>query len=131
MFGLYSKYDRHSEWQAGLLRAEVTSDGPVAVGTRGFEVRQFFGRQVAFPYVITEHEPPLRSAFRTLEGPLRPEGTATFAAVGGATRMEFSMELGAHGILRAIQPVIAPLFARQTQRDLEAFKSWVEAEVSA
>jgi len=131
VFGLYSKYDRHSEWQPGLLRAELTSGGPVAVGTRGLEVRRMFGRQIAFPCVITEHEPPSRSAFRTLEGPLRPAGTATFVAMERATRMQFSMELGIRGVLRAVEALLAPLFARQTQRDLERFKAWVQAELSA
>ena len=107
-------------------------DGPVAVGTRGLEVRRIFGRQVAFPYVITEHEPPSRSAFRTLEGPLRPEGTATFTALERATSDGvFDWSSARRGRLRAVEPLLAPLFARQTQRDLERFKAWVQSALSA
>jgi len=129
VFALYAQYDRHPEWQPGLLRAEFTTVGPVAVGTRGREVRRLLGREVSFPYLITEHQPPSRSAFRTLEGPLRPEGLATFVGVERGTRMEFLMDLRAQGILRACEGVLAPLFARQTQRDLTSFKAWVRAEI--
>lgn len=130
VFALYAQYDRHPEWQPGLLRSELTTVGPVAVGTRGREVRRLLGRDVLFPYVITEHEPPSRSAFRTLEGPLRPEGLATFVADERGTRMEFWMDLGARGILRAFERLLVPLFARQTQRDLASFKAWVQAEIN-
>jgi hypothetical protein len=43
---------------------------------------------------------------------------------------EFSMDLGARGILRALQAVFAPLFARQTQRDL-VHKASVQALLGA
>jgi len=69
VFDKYVQYDRHPEWQPGLLRAELTSGPNVAPGTRGIEVRRLFGREMSFPYVITEHVAPHRSAFQTLEGP--------------------------------------------------------------
>jgi uncharacterized protein YndB with AHSA1/START domain len=129
VFDMYAQYDRHPEWQPGLLRAELTSGANVAAGTRGIEVRRMFGREISFPYVITEHVAPHRSAFQTLAGPLRPAGIASFTSVESGTRMEFAMELGAQGVLRLASRVLVPLFARQTQADLERFRVWVEAEL--
>jgi hypothetical protein len=129
VFDMYAKYDRHPEWQPGLLRAELTSGGSVATGTRGIEVRRIFGREVSFPFVITEHVVPHRSAFRTLEGALRPVGIASFSPVAGGTRMEFEMDLGAQGALRLVSSLLVPLFARQTRADVERFKVWVEGEL--
>ncbi|MGA2013944.1 MAG: SRPBCC family protein [Solirubrobacteraceae bacterium] len=129
VFDKYAQYERHAEWQTGLLRAELTSGPSVAPGTRGFEVRRLFGREMSFPYVITEHVAPHRSAFQTLQGPLRPAGIASFSAVAGGTRIEFEMDLGARGALRLLSRLLTPLFARQTQADLEGFKAWVETEL--
>ena len=129
VFARYAQYERHPEWQSGLLRAELTSGSPVVPGTRGIEVRRVFGQEKSLPYVITDHVPPHRSAFRTLEGPLCPTGTASFTAQDGATLMEFEMALGARGVLRLLSPLLVPLFAKQIRADLVRFKVWVEAEV--
>ena len=130
VFEKYAQYDRHPEWQAGLLRATLVGDGPVACGTRGLEVRRLFGREVSFPYQITEHVAPCRSAFATLDGVLRPAGVARFAPVAAGTRMEFEMELRARGPLRVVSRLLVPVFNRQTRQDLERFKAWVQAELS-
>jgi uncharacterized protein YndB with AHSA1/START domain len=131
VFEKYVQYERHPEWQPGLLRATLVSDGPVARGTRGLEVRRLFGREVSFPYEITEHVAPSRSAFATLEGALQPAGVARFAPVAAGTRMEFEMELRARGPLRVVSGLLVPLFRRQTRQDLERFKVWVQGELSA
>jgi len=34
VFEKYAQYDRHPEWQPGLLRATLVSDGPVRVDAR-------------------------------------------------------------------------------------------------
>jgi uncharacterized membrane protein len=129
VFEKYAQYDRHPEWQAGLLRAELTSAPSVASGTRGIEVRRLFGREMSFPYIITEHVAPRRSAFQTLQGPLRPAGVASFSAVAGGTRIDFDMDLGAQGAARLLSSLLTPVFSRQTHADLESFKAWVEAEL--
>ncbi len=129
VFDKYAQYERHPEWQPGLRRAELTGGPSVAPGTRGIEVRRLFGREMSFPYVITEHVAPRRSAFKTLQGPLRPAGIASFSAEAGGTRVEFEMDLGAQGALRLLSNLLTPLLRRQTQADLEGFKAWVEAEL--
>jgi hypothetical protein len=73
VFALYERYDRQPE----LLRAALTTPGPVAAGTHGYEVRRMLGRETRIPYEVTEHDPPRRSSFRTLSGPIRFVGAAT------------------------------------------------------
>jgi uncharacterized protein YndB with AHSA1/START domain len=125
VFAYYEQYDRHPEWQPELIRAELTTPAPVAVGTRGIEVRRLLGRETAATYEITEHDPPRRSAFRVLDGPIRPSGLAKFEPEAGGTRMTFELDLGARGPLRLLAPLLAPRLRRQTTDHLRRFASIV------
>jgi uncharacterized protein YndB with AHSA1/START domain len=104
VFDCYAQYARHPEWQPELVRAEVTTAGEVRPGTRGVETRRLLGRELSAAYEITEHQRPERSAFRTLDGPIRPSGVATFAPHDGGTRTTFQLDLGVHGPLRILTP---------------------------
>jgi uncharacterized membrane protein len=126
VFDYYAQYGRHTEWQPELVRAEVTTPGEVRPGTRGVETRRMLGREVSAAYEITEHEPPRRSAFRTLDGPMRPSGVASFAPDGGGTRMTFALDLNARGALRMLTPLLARVLNRQTRAHLERFKAIAE-----
>jgi uncharacterized membrane protein len=126
VFDYYAQYDRHPEWQPELVRAEISSPGPIKPGTQGTETRRLFGRTVSARYEITEHQPPLLSAFRTLDGPIRPHGVATFAEHDGSTSMTFELDLGARGALRLLAPLLARTLTRQTRAHLERFKAIAE-----
>jgi uncharacterized membrane protein len=126
VFDYYAEYARHPEWQPELVRAEVLTPGEVRPGTRGAETRRLLGRELSAGYEITEHERPRRSAFRTLEGPIRPRGVATFAPHDGGTRMTFELDLGARGVLRILVPLLARVLTRQTRAHLQRFKTIAE-----
>ena len=126
VFDYYAQYGRHPEWQPELVRAEITTPGPVATGTRGVEVRRLLGRELSAAYEIVDHERPRRSAFRTLDGAIRPTGVATFASVDDDTRMTFELELGASGSLRILTPLLARILTRQTRQHLQRFKAIAE-----
>jgi uncharacterized protein YndB with AHSA1/START domain len=125
-FALYERYDRHPEWQTEMLRAELTTPGPIRVGTRGYEVRRLMGRETKVPYEITEHVPPHRSAFRTLSGPIRFVGAAEFAPEGERTRMTFTLDLVAVGPLRLAALLLARQVRRQVPEHLARFKALAE-----
>jgi uncharacterized membrane protein len=127
VFAYYAQYDRHGEWQPELIHAELTGGGPVGPGTRGLEVRRLGRRELTSPYEITEHDPPRRSAFRTLAGPIRPSGVATFEPAGDGTRMTFALDVNARGPLRLLTPVIARGLGRRSREQLRRFEERVEA----
>jgi hypothetical protein len=58
-------------------------------------------------YEISEHDPPRRSAFRGVSGPVRPVGTVTVEPVdGGArSRVTIEIELVGHGIGKLLAPL--------------------------
>jgi uncharacterized membrane protein len=128
VFDYYAQYHRHPEWQPELLSAEFTTPGPVAAGSKGIEVRRLLGREIRVGYEITDHVRPHRSAFRTLDGPVRPIGIATFASAANGTRLQFELDLAARGPLRLLAPILALRLRSQIAAHLQRFKAVLESE---
>jgi uncharacterized membrane protein len=86
------------EWMHEMKHVEITTPGPVGVGTRGEATVRIFGIGVTDPVEITEFEPPTRFA-------IRHEGLFT----GGGV---ITLEAGADGtttIVRWRETLVPPL----------------------
>jgi uncharacterized membrane protein len=116
VFAYLDQLDRHSEWQSQLVSARVETDGPVRVGTRVKEVRNVGGREQQMSYEITEHEPPRKTSFRGVDGPVRPVGTVTVEPVGDGSRSRVNIELDLQG--RGFGKLIAPLARWQARKQV-------------
>src|SRR5205823_1299839 len=103
-------------WQTTLRESEQLTEGPVGVGTRVREVRQFLGIRVEIGWEVTEYEPHTRSSIKGISGPVPLDGSYLFESQNGGTRFTVVGELDAHGLFRLAEPV----FARMTRRELEA-----------
>ena len=116
VFAYLDQLDRHGEWQPEIISTTVETDGPVRVGTRVKELRKFGKRQIDSSYEITEHNPPNKTSFRGLVGPVRPVGTVTVEPLdeGRRTRVTLDFDLVGYGIGK----LFAPLARRQAQRTI-------------
>jgi uncharacterized membrane protein len=112
---------RQIEWQRDLEAVEVVTPGHVVEGTRAIETRRVAGRRLVNEYEITEHRPPSRLAFRTLNGAIRPEGVMTFEPDGDGTRVSFELVLRGFGLGRLLVPLVRLDARRQVRADLERF----------
>jgi hypothetical protein len=89
------------------------------------EVRRVGGREQDTSYEITEHDPPRRSSFRGVAGPVRPVGTVTVEPLddGSRSRVSIDFDLVGHGIGKLFAP-LARMQARgsiaESQRQLKA-----------
>jgi carbon monoxide dehydrogenase subunit G len=115
-------------WQTTLVESEQLTDGPMRVGTKVREIRQFLGLRIELAWEVTEYEPTQKSAIRGISGPVPLHGGYLLEPVDGGTRFTVSGELDAHGLFKLAEPV----FARMTRRELEAnlghLKDLLEAE---
>jgi hypothetical protein len=84
------------------------------------------GRETRIPYEVTEHDPPRRSSFRTLSGPIHFVGAATFVPDAGGTRMTFTVDLVASGPARLVARVLARRVARDVPGHLGRFNALAE-----
>jgi uncharacterized membrane protein len=103
-------------WQTTLVESEQLTDGPMGVGTRVREVRQFLGLKIELAWEVTEFEPHRTSAIKGVSGPVPLSGRYLLEPVDAETRFTVSGELDAHGLFKLAEPV----FARMTSRELVA-----------
>src|SRR5256714_10721099 len=82
VFAYLDQLDRHGEWQEAIVSTRLETEGPTRVGTRATVRRRVPGGTREFTYEITEHDPPRRSSFRGITGPVRPVGTITVEPLG-------------------------------------------------
>ena len=115
VFAYLDRFDRHGEWQDQIVSARIETEGLVRVGTRVKEIRKIGGREQDTSFEVTEYEPPSKSSFRGVTGPVRPVGTVTVEPIGDGSKSKVSIEfdLVGHGIGKLFAP-IARMQARKT-----------------
>jgi len=117
VFAYLDQPERHGEWQDAIVHAHLETAGPVHVGTRVHEIRRFGRREQDTSYEITVHEPPHRSAFRGIAGPVRPQGTVTVEPMGDSkSRVSIQFDLVGYGVGK----LIAPLARMQARKEVAA-----------
>lgn len=109
VFAYLSDLDRLAEWQAGIVEARLTSDGPLRVGATATVTRELMGDRVVAPLTITEYDPPHRLGIGSEVSGVRVAAMLDLAAAdgGSATDLAFSMEIRASGFTRFMEPMIA------------------------
>ena len=70
VFAFLTDLEKGTQWQASVMAASKTSEGPVGVGATGREVRRFMGRQMESTFEVTEFEPEGKYLSRAPRGPL-------------------------------------------------------------
>jgi len=118
-------------WQTTLVESEQLTDGPLGVGTRVCEVRQFLGVRVELAWEVTELEPKTRSAIKGISGPVPLSGSYRLEPLDAGTRFTVSGELDAHGVFKLAEPVFARMTSRELEANLGHLKDLLEAESAA
>ena len=116
-------------WRKGVLDVQkVSGEGVGAVYRQA--VRGPAGRRIAADYEVTVFEPDRRIAFRTIAGPVRPEGEFALEAMGDATIVSFSLRAELSGWRRLLlsRPVQSTMDAEM--RALDELRTCSKPEVS-
>jgi uncharacterized membrane protein len=131
VFAYLDALDRHGEWQSDIVSAKIATEGPVRVGTRAVERRRMGRREQEVSYEITEHDPPRRSSFRGVNGPIRPVGTVDVESLGdgGSSRVTIRFDLEGHGLGKLIAPLARRQAAKTVPQNQERLKQRLETGV--
>jgi uncharacterized membrane protein len=129
VFAYLDQLERHGEWQREIVSTKIETNGPVGVGTRVREIRKIGGREQDTSYEITEHDPPRKTSFRGVVGPVRPVGTVTVQPVGDGSKARVSIEfnLVGHGIGKLIAPLARMQARKSIVKNQEQLKAKLEA----
>lgn len=135
LFELSQNYSRRLEWDPFLKSATLLGNSPtLRVGSRALCVAHN-GWAMETEYVSLH--PPRATAVRMTKGPWflhRFAGAWRFTPQAeGSTRVTFRYQLVAwpRFLARVLTPILSHHFARDTQRRLEALKSFVERRLDS
>lgn len=122
VFAYATDFSKSQEWQADVIRSEMTSPGPVGVGSTGVFVQKFMGRELANEMEVTAYEPPNRICFKTTSGPVSFEGCQTFEAQDGGTLFTFDITAEGAGFFKVAEGVVKKQLESTFERDLATLK---------
>ena len=116
VFAYLNELDRHPEWQEDLISSKIASEGPVGVGARATDKRKVPGGPREMTYEVTQYDPPRKSSWQGLDGPVRGAGSVNVEPVGDGSRSRVTLELDLKG--HGLGLLIAPFARRQTARQV-------------
>jgi uncharacterized protein YndB with AHSA1/START domain len=112
-------------WRSGVLDIRLKSGRQRgAIYEQG--VKGPFGRRIPADYEVTAYEPVSRIAFRTMAGPVRPEGSYELEPAGTGTRVTFTLRCEPTG-LGKLSPMVARTM-RSEVAQLDRLRAALESE---
>ena len=127
VFAYLDDLSRHGEWQEAIVSTHVDTDGPTRVGTRATDTRRVPGGPRPVTYEITEHDPPRKSSFRGVNGPVRPVGSITVEPAGDGSRLTIQLELVGYGLGKLLAPFAMMQARKQVPKDQARLKARLES----
>ena len=115
-------------WNTGMQDSEITSEGPLGVGSKVRSMSHVLGRSVETTWEVTEYEVNRRKAVKSTSGPVPFEATSVFESVEGGTKLTFTIQAEAGGIIGLISPVIIRMGKGQTENSFANLKELLEAQ---
>jgi uncharacterized protein YndB with AHSA1/START domain len=107
VFSFLADAENDRAWRPGVLDiARVGGDAPGPGARYRQGVRGPGGRRIDADIETTAYEPDRLIGFRTIAGPVRPEGRYELAPEGTGTRVRFALEAELSGLKRAIAPAV-------------------------
>ena len=114
-------------WQTNVIEVGRGADGPIETGTEIDETFTFLGRRFPVTLVVTDHQPPHRSAVSVSGAPVPGRGSYEFEPCEGGTRFTMTFEAEAHRLFKLAEPVFARLLRRDLAACCERLKDLLEA----
>jgi uncharacterized protein YndB with AHSA1/START domain len=128
VFAFATDYDTHLQWQSGVLEANITSPGPLGVGSQYTYVMQLLGQKMDTAGEITEHDAPKTHGWKATSGPFPFSGRFTFDVVEGGTKVTLSAEGEFAGFVKLAEPLAMTMLRRQLGTSLSNLKDLLEAQ---
>jgi uncharacterized membrane protein len=115
VFAFVADHENDPKWRPGVLDIKRASgEGQSAVYTQG--VQGPMGKRIDADFEVTAYQDGTLLAFKTLAGPVHPEGSYRFEDADGGTRVTFSLNAN----LRGAQKLMAPMVAKSMRNQVAA-----------
>jgi hypothetical protein len=107
------------------------SPGPVGVGTRLTNVRNFLGRRIESQAEVTAYEAPRRFDVRVVSGPVPFQISHTLEAREATTIVKVEAQGEPGGFFKFAEPLVGRQAERQFKNDFATLKDLLEARASS
>jgi uncharacterized protein YndB with AHSA1/START domain len=127
VFAFFTNAENDAAWRSDVVEAKA--EGPMAVGTI---VRQVVAGPAGIGHVaadsqVTAYEPPNTYAFKIIAGPVRPQGSFTFAEVDNGTSVTMKLDVDIRGPQKFVFSKPAQSAMNATMKSLDKAKAVLEA----
>ncbi len=127
VFDLVADERNEPKYNPRIARAELVSPGPVGPGARFVAEPKNMGDKGRLTMDVVGYDRPHRLHSQVRSSYMRVDGTVTFDAVGGGTRLSWDWDMSLNGPNRVLTPLLAVIGPSWERRNWVGLKEYVEA----
>jgi uncharacterized membrane protein len=127
VFAFIANVENNPVWQTGMQEAEITSEGPIGVGSTYSQLAKFLGRPVESTFEIVEYEDNHKIKGRSTSGSFPITFTRTAVSTPEGTKVSALIEGDASGFFRLAEPLLNRMVQRQVKADYSKLKTLLES----
>ena len=130
VFAYLSDPTNNVKWESGVVEMELTSDGPVEVGSTGRRVEKYMGTDEG-TWEVTEFQEPRSLAVSFESQKFIGDGRWDLEPIDAGTSLTYRFSGNAKNPLwRLLTPLMTPMVRRYIRRDYGTLKQILEASGS-
>jgi uncharacterized protein YndB with AHSA1/START domain len=116
------------EWESGVVEMELTTDGPVGVGSKGRRMENYMGRDEGV-WEVTAYEKNKSVSITFDSDKFAGDGQWDMEAIDGGTRLSYRFSgTVKNPFFRLLMPFFTPMVKRQTRRSYGNLKRILESQ---
>ena len=124
-FAFVANSDNFKKWQTDVEEHVKLTDGPLALGSRFREVRQFGGSSIQIQGEVTVFEHNKRFVTQTTSMP-QVTMSYDFVSEGTRTHMHYAFAMKTSGMMALMEPIITSSIRQLTTSNLDKLKVLLE-----
>ena len=131
VFRFIANAENNPKWDPSCLEAEITSVGPIGVGTSGKYVQNLLGTSYYSTFTYEEFEPPFLVSNQITSDQFRMEIKTGLVDVGNGTRLTQQLEIQHNGPKKLLEPFMAKRIEEQIRINLDKLKLYFRLRSAA
>ena len=127
VFAYVSDPENNLQWETGVVEMKKTTEGPLAVGSKGRRVEKQMGTDEG-TWEITEHVPNDTLAMTFESQRFTGSGGYKFEAIDGGTRLNYwFVGIPRKMLFKLLMPLMMPMIHRQIRKNFATLKGILES----
>jgi uncharacterized membrane protein len=113
-------------WASMIVEVVVNTEGPIRLGSKGYNVMKLLWKESKVGWVISELEQNRSFTVRSTFGPINGIYYYRFKSEGENTILSLRVEVEPRGFYKVLEHIFEPSIQNQIGNDLEKLKSLLE-----